>query len=108
MADDTLRGFYVHHVTVTTRQGGGAYGDVSGEPVTVAGFLDEGAQLVRSPGGEQVVSSSRFYTDLEADVVFTAGSEVLLPGGRTGSVIASMRRDGGTLDLPDHLEVQIG
>ncbi|GAA4684530.1 hypothetical protein [Streptomyces youssoufiensis] len=94
-----------HQITVEAYQGDGPYGPVYGPPVAVRCFLDEATRLVRDPSGDEVTSSSTAYCPLET--VAPAKSRVTLPAGRRTSVIAALRRDGGGLPTPDHLEVQV-
>ncbi|MFI6606851.1 hypothetical protein [Streptomyces sp. NPDC050507] len=95
----------VHTVEVAPFEGDGAYGPVYGATATVRGFLDEQTRLVRSPGGDEITSTSTVYTRLTETI--PAKSRITLPGGRTTTVIAALRRDGGGLATPDHLEVQL-
>jgi hypothetical protein len=107
MADD-LAGFYVHTVTVTPLLGSGAYGDVEGDPQTIAGLLDSATRLVRSGSGEEVVSQATLYTDVTHTNAFPPGSTVTLPDGQTKTtVIGRAAHTSGALDLPDHLEVTL-
>lgn len=94
-----------HTVTVEPFEGDGAYGPVYGPATTVRGFLDEQTRLVRSPGGDEITSTSTVYTRLTENI--PAKSLVALPDGRTTTVIAALRRDGGGLATPNHLEVQL-
>lgn len=107
MADDDLADFYVHQVTVTPLEGTGAYGPVFGQALTVAGFLDSATHLVRSATGQEVVSQSTLYTDLDHAAAFLPGSAVTLPDGARTVVITTNARTAPGLDLPDHLEVQM-
>ncbi|MEU8886740.1 hypothetical protein [Streptomyces sp. NPDC048442] len=102
----TLPGrFMRHQVTVEPLLGQGPYGPQYGPPVVTRCFLDEQTRMVRSPGGDQVTSSSTAYAPLTT--VAPPGSRVMLPDGRKTAVIAALRRDGGGLPTPDHLEVQL-
>lgn len=94
-----------HTVTVEPYTGDGAYGPVYGAAVEVRGMVDEQTRMVRSPGGEQVVSSSTVYVRL--DTTAPPGSRVTLPSGRRTTVINALRRDGSGLPTPDHLELQL-
>lgn len=94
-----------HEVTVEPYGGAGAYGARYGTAVAVPCFLDEKTRMVRAPSGEQVTSSSTVYAAL--DTVCPAQSRVTLADGRQTTVIAALRRDGGTLGTPNHLEVQL-
>lgn len=106
MADE-LAAFWVHTVNVTPLLGTGSYGDIEGTEQPVVGFLDEKTRLVRNGAGEETVSQSTFYTDADRYDTFPPGSTVTLPGDRETTVIGRSRHDGGPLDLPDHLEVQL-
>ncbi|MGW7198455.1 hypothetical protein [Streptomyces chryseus] len=94
-----------HQVTIEPLIGQGPYGPQYGPPVVSRGFLDAKTRMVRSPGGEEVTSSSTFYTRL--DTVAPPGSRATLPDGTPTTVIGALRRDGGGLPTPDHLEVQL-
>jgi hypothetical protein len=94
-----------HQVTIEALTGQGSYGPQYAEPATVRCFLDEQTRMVRAPGGDQVSSSSTAYCPLATAA--PAGSRVTLPDGRTTTVIQALRRDGGGLPTPDHLEVQL-
>ncbi|MER7047731.1 hypothetical protein [Streptomyces jumonjinensis] len=101
-----LPGFLLRHtVTVEPYIGSGPTGAAYGPPAQVRCFVDEQTRLVRGPSGDQVTSSSTFYARLET--VCPAKSRITLPGGRRTVVIAALRRDGGGLPVPDHLEVQL-
>lgn len=98
------RWLMVHRITVEAYAGAGAYGPVYAAPVTVRCLLDEQTRLVRSPSGGEVTSSSTALCPL--DTVCPPASRVTLPDGRITTVINSLRRDGGPLPVPSHLEVQ--
>lgn len=94
-----------HTVTIEPYLGQSAYGPRYAAPVTVKGFLDEQTRMVRAADGTQVSSSSMFRPQL--DIAAPAQSRVTLPDGRVTSVIAALRRDGGGLPVPSHLELQL-
>lgn len=94
-----------HEVTVEPYTGDGAYGPTYSAATPVSCFLDEKTRMVRDAGGREVTSSSTFYCAL--DTVCPAESRVTLPDARRTTVIAALRRDGGTLGTPNHLEVQL-
>lgn len=94
-----------HTVTVEAWQGEGPDGPRFAAPTTVRCFLDEEVRLVRAPDGTQVASSGTAYAPLET--VAPAVSRVTLADGRVTSVIAALRRDGGALPVPSHLEIQL-
>jgi hypothetical protein len=86
MADD-ITSFYVHTVTVETREGTGANGDVYAAAQIVAGFLDGKTQLIRNQDGEQVLSQSQFYCSTADGLKFALDSRVTLSDGRHAQVI---------------------
>lgn len=94
-----------HEITVEPYLGAGAYGPKYGPPTVVQCFLDQDTRAVRATDNTQVVSSSTAYVGLDTEA--PALSRVTLPGGRTTSVIAALRRDGGALPVPSHLELQL-
>lgn len=99
--------FMVHSVRVETKSGEDSWGNtntVLSEPVL--GFLDDSSRLVRSAGGDQVVSESTFYTGKEHAPKFTPESLVHLPD-RVSTVIRCKVADSGPLDLPDHIAVTL-
>lgn len=103
----TLPGLWLRHrVTVEAYEGDAAAGPVYGDPVVVRCFLEEKNRLVRAPDGREVTSGATFYCRLDA-VEAPPESRVTLADGRQTTVIAQLRRDGGGLPLPDHLEVQL-
>ncbi|MEU9606154.1 hypothetical protein [Streptomyces sp. NPDC048057] len=85
--------------------GDSAYGPQYGPATTVRCFLDDQTRTVRAADGQEVVSSSTVYAPLET--VCPAESRVILPSGRETTVIAALRRDGGRLPVPSHLEIQL-
>ncbi|WP_282204539.1 hypothetical protein [Kitasatospora fiedleri] len=94
-----------HLITVEPYLGNSAYGPRYGPPVQVRCFLDEQTRLVRASSGDQVTSTSTAYSPLAINA--PAESRVTLPGGRQTTVIAALRRDGGGLATPDHVELQL-
>lgn len=94
-----------HRITVEPYLGAGAYGPLYGPAVPVGCFLDENTHTVRSPNGTQVTSSSTALCAL--DTAAPALSRVTLADGRTTTVINALRRDGGRLPVPSHLELQL-
>ncbi|MFD5266753.1 hypothetical protein [Streptomyces sp. NPDC058335] len=102
-----LPGVWLRHtVSVEEYEGESAAGPVYANPVTVRCFLEEKTRLVRASDGREVTSAATFYCRLDA-LAAPPESRVTLPGGRQTTVIAQLRRDGGGLPLPDHLEVQL-
>lgn len=94
-----------HTVTIEAYLGQSAYGPRYGAPVAVRCLLDEQTRMVRAADGTQVTSTSTVRAPLAT--VAPAQSRVTLPDGRVTSVIAALRRDGGGLPTPDHLELQL-
>jgi hypothetical protein len=84
----------------------GSGADSFGAAVDVPCFVDEKVRRVIAPTGEETVSDATAYAVL--DTAAPAGSRVTLPSGRVGRVIAALRRDGGDLPVPSHLEIIIG
>lgn len=101
-----IAAFFVHTATVETFMGTGAYGDTYAAPVTVAGFLDDGVVLVRTGTSEQLVQKSIFYAALTDAAKLVPQSRVTV-NGRASFVSEARRRDGGSLGLPDHVEVDL-
>lgn len=93
-----------HTVTVEALTGEGPFGPTFGDPVEVRCFVDERRQFVRDNEGSEVVSSTTVYMPL--NTTCPVGSKVTA-NGRTATVLASSRRDGGGLPTPDHLEVNL-
>ncbi|WP_445524801.1 hypothetical protein [Streptomyces cyslabdanicus] len=94
-----------HRITVEPYRGASSTGHIYGSPQEVRAFVDEQTRTVRSPGGEEVTSSSTAYAAPETTV--PSLSRVTLPSGRTTTVIAALKRDGGGLSTPDHVEIQL-
>lgn len=81
-----------HTVTITPLLGSGGMGPVWGTPVAdIPALVVEGAQLVRDPGGSEVVSQAQ--VSVHFDVVAPPGSEVTVWAGtgkeRTATVITT-------------------
>lgn len=74
-------------------------------PVIVACFLDQKLRRVTAPTGDEVLSSSTAYAALSAELSAPVGSRVTLPDGTVTRVIEALKRDGGGLPTPDHLEI---
>ena len=101
-----LAGFWVHTIMVETFEGTGASGDVYAVPQYVAGFLEGKNLMVRSAAGNEVLASSRFFTDSTYADLFTPDSRVTIDG-RVSYVISQNRNDSGALNLPDHSEIYL-
>jgi len=91
-----------HTVTIEAFQGNGANGPVYGTPLVVPCFRDDKRRLVRAPNGSQVVSESTVYC--QPGTVAPPESRINL-GTRIATVITTADRDGGTLPVPSHVEV---
>lgn len=102
-----LAPFFMHTASVETYTGRGTRGDTYAAPVTVAGFLDDGASLQLGGGAAETVAQTRFYTDIANAAVFVEGSRVTC-NGRASHVKTVRRRDGGSLlAAVSHLEVEL-
>ncbi|MDX3066496.1 hypothetical protein PV518_30705 [Streptomyces sp. ND04-05B] len=97
--------FLIHEITVEPYKGESSKGPLYEAPATVKCLLDEQTRAVRTPGGEQVTSTSTAYTGLGENA--PPLSRVTLPDGRVTKVIQAKRRDGKTLGTPNHLEIQL-
>lgn len=93
-----------HTITVEPFQGDSAYGPVFGAPVQVTCRVDESQRLVRSNTGEEVVSSSTVFCDL--DVTIPAGSRVTV-SDRTTTVLTVSTFDTGGRSRLDHKEAAL-
>ncbi len=102
-----ISALFIHTATVETFTGTGPYGDVYAAPVTVAALLDQGAVLVRTATTEELEQKSILYAALTDADKFTVGTRVTV-NGTVGWVVTVRRRDGGSLGLPDHVEVDLG
>jgi hypothetical protein len=101
----TIPGWLLRHTaTVEPFIGEGPFGPAYGAAVAVRCFADDKQRLVRDKEGSEVVSQTTLYMPL--DTTCPAGSRVTV-NGRTTTVIAALRRDGGGLPTPDHLEVNL-
>lgn len=112
---DLLSDFWVHDVSVERYTGSGASGDTYATAATVTGFIDSAA--LRGGAGQRLIGGDGQEVVASMVIYFPAGTASIPPGSRVtlpamfGShpriVIASMRRDGGPLDVPEHLEVAL-
>jgi hypothetical protein len=94
-----------HRITVEPYRGDSSTGPLYGPATEVRCFVDEQTRAVRTPGGEDVTSSSTAYAAPGTRV--PPLSRVTLPSGRQTTVIAALDRDGGGLPTPDHVEIQL-
>ncbi|MFI0530317.1 hypothetical protein ACH3XX_09735 [Streptomyces scabiei] len=97
--------FLIHEITVEPYAGESSRSPLYGAPAIVKCLLDEQTRAVRTPGGEQVTSTSTAYAGLDENA--PPLSRVTLPDGRVTKVIQAKRRDGRKLGTPNHLEVQL-
>jgi hypothetical protein len=99
-------GFLLQHtVSVEEYLGSSSKGDLYGPPTPVHCLLDERLQLVVSPGGDKVTSSSSYITRHDHNP--PPGTRVTLPDGRRTKVITVARPDGGTLPVPSNTQVYL-
>jgi hypothetical protein len=101
-----LDDFYVHTVSVETKTGSVAYGDVYASAVSVPCWAEPKRRLVRTRDGQEVLSSSFLSCDVEHAPKFTPDSKVTL-NGATAYVIGVNTFTSGALELPDHLEIDL-
>lgn len=106
MAEIPLR-YLVHEVTVETFQGSTAYGPQHAAPATRQALVDEKRQLVRDGNGQEVVSETRLFLRRVHAADFAPESRVLLPSGRTSTVISVADRSDGGLGAWQHAEVTL-
>jgi len=97
--------WFIHAATVQTYSGAGAYGDVFAAPATDTGFLEGSTKLVRDQSGQQVVSSSTWYTDLANAPKYTPDSK-FTSGGTTARVVGINTFE-TPLGFEDHVEVYL-
>lgn len=102
-----LADFYVHTASVEMYLGtAGSGADLFAAPVTIVGFADTARHLVRSSDGEQVVSESTFVTYPVSEPVFVENSRVTI-NGHESRVIRTNLGDSGSLDLSDHVAINL-
>lgn len=95
-----------HTVTIQPYQGTGGTGPVYGPPVTVRGFVDRGARLVRRADGSEVTLTATVILPVEALDGLRVASRASFSDGSTGTVQTVLRRDtGGLADGLDHWEI---
>lgn len=93
-----------HTVVVEPYLGAGATGPIYGPPVEVRCFVDDKRRLVRAPDTSEVVSETTVYCPLGTTAPPESRVQV---HGRIATVIQALRRDGGGLPTPDHLELAL-
>jgi hypothetical protein len=85
--------------------GAGSKGPTYSATVTgVRCYIDQKRRLVRTPTGDQVLSSATVYAAL--DVVAPPLSLVTF-AGKTAKVLARVDADGAGADTPDHCELSL-
>lgn len=98
-----IPGFLLRHAaTIEPYLGAGAHGPLYGPAVEVRCFADDKRRRVRAANGDEVISETTVYCLLGTNA--PTGSRVTV-NGRASIVINALRRDGGGLPTPDHLEV---
>lgn len=95
----------VHTVTIEAYLGDTSTGPRYAAPVAARALVEETIRTVRSPQGEEVVSSTTIY--LLPSQACPPESRVTTHTGRTALVITSALHDGGGLPTPDHREVTL-
>lgn len=99
----------IHSISVEPYLGQAGDGsELFGPAAAVPCFVDEKVRRVRTPNtststGDEVLSEATAYAALATDA--PPGSRVQLPTGRTTYVLQALRRDGGSLPVPSHLEI---
>lgn len=93
-----------HTVVVEPYEQEGPFGPEYGDAVTVRSFVDDRTQKILDNTGEEIVARTVIYMPLAT--VCPPGSRVTV-NGRQAQVLAALRRDGGGLPVPDHLEVAL-
>lgn len=91
-----------HTIQIEAFSGEGGAGPVYDASVTVKGFVDFKRRLIRNPDGSDLISSATIYID--PGVTVTPESRITY-GGRVMRVVDALERDGGSLPVPDHIEV---
>lgn len=99
--------FFTMTATVEPYLGAGPTGDLYGPPQPCQGFLDDGLMLrEQSDRGEELVSRTKWYTDLSNVDLFPNQSRVTV-NGKQAQVTAVRRRDASGYGGPSHLEVDL-
>ena len=97
--------WFIQTAVVETRTGESAYADLFAAPATDTGYLEGSTKLVRNQAGEQVISSSTWFTDLANAPKYTPDSKVT-SGGRTARVVGVNTFE-TPLGIEDHVEVYL-
>lgn len=81
-------------LTVETRMSAGSMGSNYAAPVALNGLPQLGqSRLVRSPGGDEALSSVAIYAPIELAGHFTLGTRCKLADGRVGAVLTLSKPD---------------
>lgn len=98
--------WFIHTAQIETNNIAGAYGDQLAPPVTDIGYLEGGVKLVRDVSGQQVVSSSTWYTTIGNLPHYTPDSRFTGTDGRVARVIGvnSFQTPSG---VEDHVEIYL-
>lgn len=100
-----------HVITIEPYTGQDGQGqDLYGAAVEVQCFVDAKVRRIRSAAtsnatGDEVLSEATAYAPLAT--VAPPNSRVTLPDGTVSRVLQALRRDGGSLPVPSHLEIVI-
>jgi hypothetical protein len=98
--------WFIHTAVVETNGVGNAYGDNLADPIADIGYLEGGTKLIRDQTGQQVVSTSTWYTDLANIAHYTPDSQFTAPDGRVARVIG-VNSFQTPLGVEDHVEVYL-
>lgn len=101
----------IHTIVVEPYLGQSGAGEpLYGPAISVTCFVEERTRRIRtqqtdtSQGDEQLAEATA-YAPLETDA--PTESRITLPSGRRTFVLQALRRDGGALPVPSHLEIVI-
>lgn len=103
----------IHTVAIEPYEGQAGDGSqLYGAPVSVACLVEERVRHIRSTAsqnstGDEINSTATVYAELEHAASAPPVSRVTLPSGRVTYVLEALRRDGGTLPVPSHLELML-
>lgn len=93
----------VHTVTIERSLGVNANGPVFDAPVDVAAFVDP--SRTRETGDETAERVARATIFVPLDTTVDTGDRITV-NGRVSTVVEVLRRDGGGLPTPDHIEIR--
>ncbi len=101
----------IHTITVEPYMGTTGSGvQLYDAPVAVPCLVEEKIRHVRSTNsqnatGDELDSTATAYAELSFAAQCPPVSRVTLPSGRRTYVLETLRRDGGALPVPSHLEL---